>query len=272
MTCHYGDIRANLSRGKFSKLLASSFAFKNTSKPTELLLGLATNTMDPTSDINAMSSLHHNMVDERLDGFDSCSLKLLFDRGADLHFMTDCTAGPESLDQICATFSAEPRSSLTFIAMQRSSTFQRWREFLKNILQLSIEDFVSNEIELTTTASHGWTKQTLLALFQSGIEGIYMEMDYWPHYHWCRWHAIPLPYDEGCINIAAEPTWLRQLERIKEGKEPTQLKFNIADPGNQPLLCPVCRKYYTSPEKIQEGDAQDSEAGVVDLPNWHPFL
>lgn len=135
----------------------------------------------------------HAGISPRWDSFKL--MTFLADLGANLHRVG---YGNQSYDV------AGPQSP-TVLSMRTSFTFFHWRKMLEK--GYDVESFVTNELQNSPLVSQGWTKETLVALF---------EYDFVPY----QWEFDSPQLCRQCGNSIRYPReilWERKLEMIRQG-------------------------------------------------------
>ena len=117
--------------------------------------------------------------------------------------------GPD-LHRRCFDTSYTPfEESPTSIAMYSARTFSHWLRALAGV-DVDLEKFIDQELELNPEVHTGWEKETLLELFAAGDR---------PDLH----PALPTLCND-CLKMGSrvevQPYWRHLLERIKERKPP----------------------------------------------------
>jgi hypothetical protein len=98
----------------------------------------------------------HILIGMGFPGDSIAAIRILVQNGASLHVVgrtTGLGANPIS-----------PFETLTSIAMLRSSTFYIWRQLIRT-LGHDYAEFIAEELDQAPLADAGWTKETLLLLF-----------------------------------------------------------------------------------------------------------
>lgn len=91
-------------------------------------------------------------------------ISLLLRRGADPHRVGTVSMSYGGSD-------ASRLDTMTTIAMQRSSAFEKWRRILRN-MGYDMRDFVRREIGAGPAAVLGWTEESLLGLFECAFPAL----------------------------------------------------------------------------------------------------
>ncbi|CAG8983322.1 hypothetical protein HYALB_00007450 [Hymenoscyphus albidus] len=263
------EIRSTLRPGYLAYPLACLLGTIGNRGPRliQLFLEVSGNNFDIINELlndDGYAPLHILIRYHNGDAWNISSLKLIYEKGADLHLLSN---RDESYTQ--ETFNLTPyllgqdeaRQSPTFLALQKSTSFWHWRNFIVNILHLRIEEFVSMEIRTTTTPNHGWTEKSLLKLFQYEFEYDFETYDF--AWKTCGCLGRLLLTGVQCNNSYEERSWVRQLDRLKRDEEPDLFKF----PNYDDIEPPLCRRCWEQYEK----DKREEEAEEV-LPKWHSFL
>ncbi|CAG8953604.1 hypothetical protein HYFRA_00010063 [Hymenoscyphus fraxineus] len=262
------EIRSSLRPGYLAYPLACLLGTIGNRGPRliQLFLEVSGNKFDIINELNddGYAPLHILIRYHNGDTWNVSSLKLIYEKGADLHLLSNrdesytqetCNLTPYLLNQ------DEASQSPTLLALQKSTSFWHWRNFIINILHLRIEEFVSVEIRTTTTPNHGWTEKSLLKLFQYEFEYDFETCDFARKTCGCLGRLLLTSVQ--CNSSYEERSWVRQLDRFKRDEEPDLFKF----PNYDDIEPPLCRRCWEQYEK----DKREEEAEEV-LPKWHPFL
>ena len=136
----------------------------------------------------------HNIISYRFCGN---SVSAVVARGPDLH--------RRGFDTFCTPFEESPTS----LSMYCARAFSNWLRALANV-DVNLESFTNQELELNPELHAGWEKETLLELFAHGNR---------PDLHHRRVWACSDCLEEN-FPVRVQPYWRHSLERIKGRMHP----------------------------------------------------
>ena len=174
------------------------------------------------------------------------SMKLLAERGADLHYV-GCSEAFGARFAHGATAHFETATSLS---MRRSLFFYRWRLLLRE-LNVDFEDFILEELEQNPLPQRGWTQDGLTALFN--LEFVPVELP--------NQYCNDCGREIYCVYKIEEDWWNVVLKRVKNGSDPyagknLRMEFDTIADTHPPLANKLVKEI--------KGEDSDTSVGSLD--------
>ncbi|KAI9719084.1 MAG: hypothetical protein M1812_003714 [Candelaria pacifica] len=192
------EIRENSHAMDIRGMLDYASGFRKLERPMQLLLDSFNHRLNEP-DVCKGLNLHASILHEGFTEYNSPTLQL-YGQIADLHYPFP-TSG--------STLPGQGVTSTT-LAIRDPYTFQRWKYFLQRVLKSDISEFLQREFQETPLSKAGWTRDTLLTLFQYDLDAEFEREDKGPKN--CS------RCDES--RVYREAWWDLAMDNIKHRQEP----------------------------------------------------
>ena len=192
------ELKTNFVERHFAHMLSSMLLYASNPEKFEasdLLLNLGGHRI-----INALEGVTHGYAvlhEAMIYTMGEDNVSALAARGPDLHL--------RAFDTFYTPFEESPTS----LAMYSSNKFSHWLRALADV-DVDLEKFIDQELELNPEVHAGWEKETLLELFAHDNRPDLDHRRVWTCSD-CLWNYFP---------FGVQPYWRHLLERIKERKHP----------------------------------------------------
>ena len=244
------ELKTYCIRSKISDMLLNILVWFPQLEAADLLLAIGGKEMidEPYYNTDGYTLLHFVVV----ENCDKKGISRVLEKCPDLH--------PVGLDDDCTPQKESP----TTLAMYSSFAFLNWLTALDNI-EVDPERFIQQELFRNPDLHIGWTKDTLLDLWEYASEtgaavlpdcvcydGIFRDYS-------CSDCHKPFWF------MAVQPFWRHQLERIKQGLNPDVPGDGDLEDGEQESAKAI--KVSEATDTSQEPDIM----GKAEFPNIHDF-